>query len=706
MQHSLFFKALFAIVALGLYNFYSSKWSPPSYSSSWSAGFAERQTASNLTYYVFDGPLEQSVGDTRQHQLIKLPNNMVVLCTSDPNSVDTAASLSVNVGSMADPKEFPGMAHFLEHMLFMGSAKYPAENEYTQYIANNLGEYNAYTANTETTFYFSIAKQAFEGALDRFSRFFIDPLLLANSVDREVNAVDSEYKGNLQSDVFYEEFDAVWRAGMGLKIDLSESQLKIKVTGFNDKLVHLLTNVLHKIQTFTVEQNVYDSIMTEIKQALENVKFKQPIRQLVGEKSDQLNMVPFVPTSSLEQLLDQVTIDGVQKHIETVFSAAYFKMLMVGNFEQTEAVDAAQQVSQMLKSQPLPTFSHVPSRIVNIEPGHYIYRHMGKDTNMLNNAVVATFYCGMVTNPKDRTTMTLLSQIAKDQFFDQLRTKEQLGYIVGASTNSFSSGKITLNMMVQGESNPTYLLQRIDRFVHEFRQTLAEFDTVKFDALVESIAGKANEKVTSVDAEANRMWIPIDKGTYDFALLADEVESLQKVRLDDVLDMWDRYINPETAVAYTRVDGQMWAAKTGYPSASDMATWPENILALAGCLESETHMPVDLSDLSRFVHTAVTQSNTDTIASLARLYPIANSTQVLNESAPGWSKIKNALDMAMYPRASHMLPDSVTNFAHIGMYQTVEGKWVITNVDKFKATQALFGLAVPVTKLIPNTTAF
>ncbi|KAJ2121712.1 metalloprotease [Coemansia sp. RSA 720] len=339
--------------------------------------------------------------------------------------------------------------------------------------------------------------------------------------------------------VFYEEFDAVWRAGMGLKIDLSESQLKIKVTGFNDKLVHLLTNVLHKIQTFTVEQNVYDSIMTEIKQALENVKFKQPIRQLVGEKSDQLNKVSFVPTSSLEQLLDQVTIDGVQKHIETVFSAAYFKMLMVGNFEQTEAVDAAQQVSQMLKSQPLPTFSHVPSRIVNIEPGHYIYRHMGKDTNMLNNAVVATFYCGMVTNPKDRTTMTLLSQIAKDQFFDQLRTKEQLGYIVGASTNSFSSGKITLNMMVQ----------------------------VKFDALVESIAGKANEKVTSVDAEANRMWIPIDKGTYDFALLADEVESLQKVRLDDVLDMWDRYINPETAVAYTRVDGQMWAAKTEYITA-------------------------------------------------------------------------------------------------------------------------------------------
>ncbi|KAJ2438236.1 metalloprotease, partial [Coemansia sp. RSA 2440] len=203
-------------------------------------------------------------------------------------------------------------------------------------------------------------------------------------------------------------------------------------------------------------------------------------------------------------------------------------MLVVGNFEPAEAVDAAQQVNQMLKSQPLPPHSHMPSRMVNIEPGHYIYQHMGEDPNMLNNAVVATFYCGMVTNPTDRTTMALLLQIIDDQFFDQLRTKEQLGYNVGASTNSFSSGKLALKLRVEGESNPTYLLQRIDSFIYGFRQTLVEFDTVQFDALVESIVGKANEQLTSVDAEANRMWTPIDEATYDFAQLADEVESLQK----------------------------------------------------------------------------------------------------------------------------------------------------------------------------------
>ncbi|KAJ2123679.1 metalloprotease [Coemansia sp. RSA 720] len=563
MQHSLFFKALFAIIALGMYNFYSSKWSPPSHSSPWSPDFVERQTASNLTYYAFSGQLEQSVGDTRQHQLIKLPNNMVVLCTSDPDSANTAASLSVNVGSMADPKEFPGMAHFLEHMLFMGSAKYPAENEYTQYIANNL-----------------------------------------------VNAVDSEYKGNLQS--------------YGRRLNQLKHSLSDPAHPYNHFNVGNLDTL--QVAARTMGKNLHEEVMTFYQKYYSAdimklaVAGNHSVEQLVEWTVEKFSKVESKGNTKLqyeghpldhhalgnsfEQLLNQVTIDGVQKHIETVFSAAYFKMLMVGNFEQTEAVDAALQVSQMLKSQPLPDHSHVPSQIVNIEPGHYIYRHM-----------------------------------------------------------------------------------------------------VKFDALVESIAGKANEQATSVDAEANRMWTPIDEGTYDFALLADEVESLQNARLDDVLDMWDRYINPETAIAYTRVDSQMWSIKKSYPSATDMATWPETILALAGCLESETHMPVDLADLSHFVHTAVTQTNTDALASLARLYSVANSTQVLNESAPGWPKIKNALDMAMYPQASHMLQNSKTDFAHIGMYQTVEGKWVITDVDKFKATQALHELPVPVINLIPDTLA-
>ncbi len=49
---------------------------------------------------------------------------------SDPNTDKSASSLDVHIGSAYDPKSYQGTAHFLEHMLFMGTEKYPAENDY------------------------------------------------------------------------------------------------------------------------------------------------------------------------------------------------------------------------------------------------------------------------------------------------------------------------------------------------------------------------------------------------------------------------------------------------------------------------------------------------------------------------------------------------------------------------------------------------
>jgi len=76
-----------------------------------------------------------------------------------------------------DPKEFYGTAHFLEHMLFMGSKKYPNENEYSEYIKNNGGYSNAFTTLTSTNFHFETSNEGFERALDIFAQFFIDPIL-------------------------------------------------------------------------------------------------------------------------------------------------------------------------------------------------------------------------------------------------------------------------------------------------------------------------------------------------------------------------------------------------------------------------------------------------------------------------------------------------------------------------------------------------
>lgn len=71
-----------------------------------------------------------------------------------------------------------------------------------QYLSKNSGQSNAFTAPSNTNYYFSVASGAFEGALERFSGFFHSPLFAPSSTLRELNAVDSENKKNLQSDMW------------------------------------------------------------------------------------------------------------------------------------------------------------------------------------------------------------------------------------------------------------------------------------------------------------------------------------------------------------------------------------------------------------------------------------------------------------------------------------------------------------------------
>ncbi len=143
----------------------------------------------------------KSPNDQKQYQLLTLNNNLSVLLISDEDAEKSAAALAVNVGHFSDPLDRQGMAHFLEHMLFLGTEKYPHSGEYQQFINQHGGSNNAWTGTEFTNYFFDIEPRFFSPALDRFSQFFISPLLSPELVDKERQAIESEYKLKLNDDV-------------------------------------------------------------------------------------------------------------------------------------------------------------------------------------------------------------------------------------------------------------------------------------------------------------------------------------------------------------------------------------------------------------------------------------------------------------------------------------------------------------------------
>ena len=73
----------------------------------------------------------------------------------------SAAGLCVSAGSFSDPSDMPGLAHFLEHMVFMGSEKYPDENSFDDFIQRTGGTDNAHTDCETTVFYFETQRKSF-----------------------------------------------------------------------------------------------------------------------------------------------------------------------------------------------------------------------------------------------------------------------------------------------------------------------------------------------------------------------------------------------------------------------------------------------------------------------------------------------------------------------------------------------------------------
>lgn len=148
------------------------------------------------------GQVLVSPNDNRAYKTLVLPNKLEVMLVSDPTAEKSAAALSVGVGLLQDPMSQQGMAHYLEHMLFLGTERYPDTKGYSEFMTANGGAQNAYTWLDITNYMFKVNNGAYDEALDRFSDFFKAPKLYPEYTDKEKNAVNAEWSMRREMDFF------------------------------------------------------------------------------------------------------------------------------------------------------------------------------------------------------------------------------------------------------------------------------------------------------------------------------------------------------------------------------------------------------------------------------------------------------------------------------------------------------------------------
>jgi len=134
----------------------------------------------------------KSEKDPRQYQAIKLDNGMTVLLVSDSQATKSLSALTLPIGSLDNPRNQQGLAHYLEHMLLMGSKRYPQPDNLAEFLKKHGGSHNASTASYRTAFYLEVENDALEPAVDRLADAIAEPLLDPINADRERHAVNAE----------------------------------------------------------------------------------------------------------------------------------------------------------------------------------------------------------------------------------------------------------------------------------------------------------------------------------------------------------------------------------------------------------------------------------------------------------------------------------------------------------------------------------
>ncbi|ORL64293.1 pyrroloquinoline quinone biosynthesis protein PqqF [Pseudomonas putida] len=129
--------------------------------------------------------------DATRH--LTLANGLQLTLRHAPRLKRAAAALRVHAGSHDAPARWPGLAHFLEHLFFLGNARFPLEDGLMRYVQGLGGQVNASTRERTTDFFFEVPPTALAGGLERLCQMLAEPDLGIERQHREREVIHAEF---------------------------------------------------------------------------------------------------------------------------------------------------------------------------------------------------------------------------------------------------------------------------------------------------------------------------------------------------------------------------------------------------------------------------------------------------------------------------------------------------------------------------------
>ncbi|CAN6468935.1 unnamed protein product [Victoria cruziana] len=344
------------------------------------------------------------------------------------------------------------------------------------------------------------------------------------------------------------------------------NKLELKLYGFNDKLPILLAKILSKSRIFVPTVDRFQVIKEDMERGFRNTNMK-PLNHSSYLRMELLREC-FWHVDDKLACLSNLSITDLEDFIPKIFSQLYIESLCHGNLLEEEAIEISNILAGALfldSIPPLPTDMWHQERVLCLPAGANFIRNAKVKNEMEVNSVVELYFqleqdMG-IESTTSRAMVDLFSEICEERFFDQLRTKEQLGYVVDSGPRMTYRTSGFCFRVQSSQYNPSYLRGRIDQFIDGLEKVLEQIDVETFDSYRNGLIAKKMEKEPSLVCETNRYWNQIVDKRYLFDMAKKEAEALENIQKSDVLDWYRTYLLP-TSPKCRRLSIHLWGCNT------------------------------------------------------------------------------------------------------------------------------------------------
>ncbi|KAF8066687.1 Metalloenzyme, LuxS/M16 peptidase-like protein [Lyophyllum atratum] len=323
----------------------------------------------------------------------------------------------------------------------------------------------------------------------------------------------------------------------------SSSSISLRVRGYGEKIPTLLRRILVEIKGFRLHPDALDYYSPSQYEEFENWKLSAPY--IRGDSFCNYLMMQNVWTHEERVAeLSDITFDEFSAHCAELLSRVHIRALVHGYINKEEALDVMNTIESILQPKPVLTPVELCCRNLILPDGvNFVWKQPLPNAKELDSCV--SYYCQVADfrDMKSTATFLLIARILEDQFFKQMRTVEQLGYVVQCVPH-FRRPSVGIYFAVQSERDADYCESRIDAFLDAAGNLLRNFSRDEFESQKATFMQGLESKKPNLEAERIHFLKHIKSGFNKFRSDEEHANALRDVSLDDAVHLFMTRIHP------------------------------------------------------------------------------------------------------------------------------------------------------------------